>query len=53
MTPPLPRIKNCPGISPIAAHLNNSTIPIQKPVSSGGSEMLASQVLKFYKLIPF
>ena len=38
-------MKNCPGVSPIAAHLNYTIIPTQTPVSSGGNGMLTNPVL--------
>ena len=38
-------MKNCPSVSTIAAHLNNTIILTQTPVSSGGNGTLTSPVL--------
>ena len=38
-------MKNCPGVFTIAAHLNNTIILTQTPVSSGGNGTLTSPVL--------
>ena len=40
-----PQMKNCLGVLPFDAHLNNTTIPTQTPASSGGNETLTSPVL--------
>ena len=45
MTLFIPPMKNCPGVSPVAAHLNTTTIPTRTPASSGRNETLTIPVL--------